>query len=284
MTTFGRIFRKLLFGGVFLFFVAWMSYFVYQAYFPTLPTCNDNVQNQGEEGIDCGLVCENECPPAPPPENTKPIEVVWAKVFYSNIGTYDLGAKIKNPNLLWGVAEFKYDFIARDSNDAVVIEKSGTSYILPDYEDYIIIPSIKSDKNPVKAELNIIKEGQKWADITSSYNSSSLALIFREKKYTTKDENGFPSASAILKNATTSDFDKIDIKVVLYDQNDEPLAVNVSDQRTMRSGEERFFRVFWSTEPQGAVFKHDFKATTNIFNNDNFMSRFGTGDRIREYR
>lgn len=284
MTTFGRLFRKLLFGGVFLFLIAGTSYYIYKIYNPILPTCFDNIQNQGETGVDCGPVCSIECPPTPPPEDTKPIDVVWAKVFYSNIGTYDLGAKIKNSNLSWGVAEFKYEFTARDSSDTVVIERTGMSYLLPNSEDYLIIPSIKSDKNPVKAELRIIKEGQKWAEVNPIYNNLSLSLSFREKRYETKDGNGFPSASAILKNATTFDFDKIDIKVVLYDENKDPVAVNVSDQRTMRSGEERLFRVFWNVEPPRVVFEQDFKATTNIFISENFMSRFGTGGKIREYR
>lgn len=284
MTTFGRILRKLFFGGVFLFLIAGFSYYTYQAYFPALPACNDNIQNQDETGVDCGGMCSNECPPPPPPADTKPIEVVWAKVFYSDIGAYDLAAKINNSNLYWGVIEFKYDFIARDGNGAVVIERSGTSYLLPESYDYIIIPSVKSDKNPVSAELNIIKEGQKWASVSSVYNNLSLALPFSEKVYAAKDENGFPEASAKLKNATTYDFDKIDIKVVLYDENSEPVAVNVSDQRTMLSGEERVFRLFWIAAPQKEVFSQDFKATTNIFDSQNFMTRFGTGDKIREYR
>ncbi|MBU3924433.1 hypothetical protein KKB43_00950 [Patescibacteria group bacterium] len=285
MTLFGRIFRKLLFGGIFLFFIAGFSYYVFKAYFPTLPTCVDNIQNQGEDGVDCGNVCNIECLPSSPPDDTKPIEVAWARVINSDAGVYDLAAKIINSNLYWGVAEFKYDFVARDSNGNVVIEKSGSSYLLPDTYDYIIIPSIKTDKIPVNpAELNIIKEGQKWASVSSVYNNLSLSLSFREKRYVAKNENGLPSVSAILTNATTYDFDKIDIKVVLFDENNEPVAVNVSDRRTMRSGEEQLFRLFWNTALQQEVFNTDFKATTNIFDSQNFMSRFGTGDKIREYR
>jgi len=193
-------------------------------------------------------------------------------------------AKVTNSNLYWGVVEFKYDFIARDSGNAAVIERNGTSYLLPNSYDYIIISSLKTDKTPVKAELNIIKEGQKWASVDSKYNDLSLSLPFREKIYIAKDANGFPAVSAILTNATTYDFDKIDVKVVLYDVNNEPIAVNVSDRRTMRSGEEQLFRMFWNAALSKEVFNINFIATTNIFDSQNFMSRFGTGDKIREYR
>lgn len=275
MTFFGRIFRKIFFGGVFLFMVAGTSYFIFKSYFPTLPTCNDNIKNQGEVGVDCGEICNKECPPSPPPADTKPIEVTWAKVFYSDVGTYDLAAKVNNPNIKWGVSEFKYNFVARDSNGAVVIEKSGTSYLLSKSYDYIIIPSVKSDKNPVSAELNIAKEGQKWQEVSSAYDNLSASFPFREIRYNTTDTNGLPAASAILQNATTYDFYKIDIRVVLYDVNGDPVGVNVSDQRTMRSGEERLFRLFWTAAPQKEVFSYDFKAITNIFDPQNFMSRFG---------
>lgn len=283
MNFLGRIFRQLFFGGVFLFFVAGSSYYLYQIYFPTLPSCIDNIQNQGETGVDCGEICKIECPPLPPPDNTKPIEISWARVFNSDVGTYDLAAKIINSNLYWGVAEFKYNFVARDGNGDVVIERSGTSYLLPESYDYLIIPSVKTDKIPIKAELNIVKEGQKWAEVLPDYNNLSLLLPFGEKIYDDKNENGIPSVSAILTNATTYDFDKIDIKVVLFDENNEPIAVNISNMRTMRSGEKRLFRLFWNTLPQKVVFNQDFKAMTNIFDSQNFMSRFGTGDQMREY-
>lgn len=289
MTFLGRIFRKLFFLGVFLILVAESSYYVYKIYFPTIASCKDNIQNQDEAGVDCGGICAMsplfaECPPPPPPDKTKPIEVVWSKVFYSDIGTYDLAAKINNPNAYWGVASFEYNFIARDSNNAVVIDQKGTSYLLPESYDYIVIPSVKSNGNPVKAELNIVKEGQKWVSVSSVYNNLSLSLPFREKTYNAKDENGLPAAYAILTNATTFDFDKIDVKVILFDENNEPVAANASDRRTMRSGEEQFFRLFWRTAPQREVFSQDFRATTNIFDSQNFMSRFGTTDKINEYR
>lgn len=275
MTFFGRIFRKLFFGGVFLFMVVGSSYLVFKSYFPTLPSCTDNIKNQGETGIDCGEICDIECPPVPPPADAKPIEVIWAKVFYSDIGTYDLAARVKNPNAKWGLSEYKYNFIARDSSGVQVFEKNGTSFLLSNSYDYIIIPSIKSDKNPVSAELNIITEGQKWVEVDSAYDNLSASFPFREVRYNTTDTNGLPAASAILQNATTYDFYKIDIKVVLYDANGDPVGVNVSDQRTMRSGDERLFRLFWTVPPQKEVFSYDFKATTNVFDPQNFMSRFG---------
>ncbi len=284
MTIFGRVFRKIFFGLMFLLFIAGSLYYIYRSYNPVLPTCNDGVQNQGEDGVDCGIKCDNECLPPSPPFDTKPIEVVWVKLFNNDVNTYDLAAKIINSNLYWGVAEFQYNFIARDNSDTIIIEKSGTSYLLPESDDYIIISSLKTDKNLVKVELNIVKEGQKWVSVSSAYNNLSLSLPFSEKIYIAGDENNVPSVSAILMNATTYDFDKIDIKVVLYDENNEPVAVNVSDQRTMRSGEKRFFRLSWNATLAKSIFSQDFKATANIFDSQNFMSRFGTGDKIREYR
>lgn len=286
MTTFGRIFRKIFFLAIFLILIVESSYYVYRVYFPTTESCKDNIQNQDEAGVDCGGICAvsplfAECLPPLPPDKTQPIEVVWAKVFYSDVGVYDLAAKINNPNTYWGVSNFQYDFIARDSNDVVVIEQRGISYLLPESYDYIIIPSVKSSGNPVKAELNIIKEGQEWVSVSSIYNNLSLELSFKEKRYNTRDENSLPAAYAILTNATTFDFDRIDVKVVLFDENDEPVAANVSDRRTMRSGEEQFFRLFWRTAPQKEVFSQDFKATTNIFDSQNFMSRFGTDSKNR---
>ncbi len=281
MTTFGRIFRKLFFGGLFIFFIVGSFFLAYEKYFPALPGCGDNIQNQNETGIDCGGVCGIECPP---PESIKQIRVDWAKAIYSDIGEYDLAAKITNLNKNWGLAEFSYEFVLRDENGNEFFKQDEKSYIIPDSYDYIIIASVKIDKLPSEVKLNIIEEGQKWRSVSENYTDLSLLLPFREKRYTTKDENGFSSASAILTNATTYDFDRIDIKVVLFDKNNEVAGVNISNRRTMQAGEEQYFRLPWRVPPQREVFNTDFKATTNIFDSQNFMIRYGTDSKIREYR
>jgi hypothetical protein len=282
MTTFGRIFRQLFAGALFFILAGGTMYWSYQKIFPTLPNCRDGIQNQDETGVDCGGICEIVCPLPPRPSDAKEIEIQAPKAVNSGVSTYDLAAKIVNPNKYWGLESFNYEFNVKDGSGKIVLIKTGKSYLLPDSYDYIILSSQKIDAVPVDIELKLSEE--KWSSVNADYNISALSFPVMQKLYTPRDENGFPSASGIVVNGTSYDFDKIDIKIALYGDNGDLLAVNALDMRTMLARDERYFRSIWDTVPAAAVANTDFVVTANIFDSANFMRRYGTGDKVQPYR
>jgi len=278
MTFLGRFLRRAIVAIIFLSLISWLGYGVYGSFFPVIPTCTDGIKNQGEEGVDCGAVCRTECPPKPRPEGVSAIDIEWAKVINSDINSYDLVAKINNPNKYWGLQNYEYTFTIKDNNETVVLVKNGRTYILPDGYDYVIIPSVKINGTPVKADFKIAEDSEVWKNVNNDYNVSSLSFPIRDKKYSVKDENGFPSASGILVNDTTYDFDRINIKIVLYSEDGDAIAANVTDRRTMLAKDEQYIRSIWNLPPPKEVFRYDFIATTNIFDSQNFMRRYGTSE------
>ncbi len=282
MTTFARIIRQLFFGAVYLFLAIGIVYWSYGKFFPTLPSCGDGIQNQDETGIDCGGVCEKECPPAPLPSDVQNIQIAWVKAVASDVNAYDLAAKIINPNKYWGIESFNYEIDVKDKASALILVKTGKAYILPDSYDYIIIPSQKIDAEVGGLDIKLTQ--QKWRSVSEDYSGvSSVSLPIKGGQYgLTEDKSGTVAASGILANKTPYDFDKIDIKIVLLDSAGELLGANVLDMRAMFSGEERYFRSIWSTPPKGMVSSVDFKATANIFNSQNFMRRYGTEEKFQQ--
>lgn len=282
MTTFGRIIRQTFFGVIFLFLLIGTAYWGYTKIFPTLPTCGDGIQNQDEAGIDCGGVCEKECPPAPLPSDVQSIQTAWVKAVASDVNAYDLVAKIINPNKYWGIESFDYEISVKDNAGAIILTKTGKSYILPDSYDYIIVPSQKIDAGIGGLDINLTRE--KWRSVNEDYGgASSVLLPIKGGQYgLTEDKSGTVAASGVLANKTPYDFDKIDIKIALLDSAGELLGANVLDMRAMFSGEERYFRSIWSTPPKGMVSSVDFRATANIFNSRNFMRRYGTEEKFQQ--
>ncbi len=282
MTSIGRIFRKIFFGFLFLALLVWIGYGLYDRFFVPVPDCFDKIQNQDEKGIDCEGICDNKCsPPVIPPEVVK-VKVEWIKTVASGIDTYDMAAKIINPNKVWGLRRYDYQFIAKDDIGNIILTQDGESYLLPGDFDYVIALSAKADSLPKNIEFKLFNED--WIHFNNEYNISSDSLPVNGQQFNLKDESGFSVASGVLINNTAYNFDRVDIDVVIFGNDGSLLGLNTSNIDKILSKEERGMRIILGELPASAVYNVDFKATTNIFNSDNFMRRYSTGIEIGPYR
>ncbi len=282
MNAFGRSLRKSFFGFLFFVLIAWAGYSILGKIFIPVPNCHDNIQNQDEKGVDCEGVCAVVCDPPIIPEAVDRVKIEWVRAVASGVGSYDLAAKIKNPNEYWGLRRYDYQFIAKDDAGKSVLVSKGESYLLPDDYDYVIALSVKSGFLPQNIEFVISNED--WVSVSGEYDISSISLPVSEQRFNLKDESGLPSVSGVLINETAYDFDRIDIKVAIFGSNGDLLGVNTSNLDTILSKEERRLNIIWGELPANPVYSVDFKATANIFNSNNFMRHLGTGAKVGPYR
>src|SRR3989344_1396874 len=84
---------------------------------------------------------------------------------------------------------------------------------------------------------------------------------------------------SILYNNSNFDFDKIDVAVVLFDELDNVVGVNKTDIRTFISRTERGFSVNWPFILPENVARWDVEASTNLFENSNFIKNYGTQEK-----
>jgi len=87
------------------------------------PTCFDNVQNQGETGIDCGgpcQVCELK--------NLVPLDASWIKYFTAGNQTA-IVAKINNTNIRWGADSFSFALDIYGTSSVKIKTITGNSFI-----------------------------------------------------------------------------------------------------------------------------------------------------------
>ena len=56
-----RLVKQLLYGGVLILIIAGAAVWIYRGAIFIAPTCSDGIQNQTEEGIDCGAICGISC-------------------------------------------------------------------------------------------------------------------------------------------------------------------------------------------------------------------------------
>ena len=101
------------------------------------PTCFDGVQNQGEEGIDCGGPCSKLCQVgfAPPVE-------LWATSSQVVSGVYNLLAYAANPNTGVYAPNISYDFKLYDSSGILISERAGSTDIPGETNFAVFEPSV----------------------------------------------------------------------------------------------------------------------------------------------
>ena len=90
------------------------------------PTCSDGKRNQGETAIDRGgpcLILDQS--------NLQPSPVMWARAFKVRDGSYSAVAYVENPNIDAGVRAAHYLFKMYDSENILVAERKGTTFIMP---------------------------------------------------------------------------------------------------------------------------------------------------------
>ncbi|MEI6528127.1 MAG: FxLYD domain-containing protein [bacterium] len=87
-------------------------------------TCFDKVQNQSEQGVDCGGPCQALCP-----AQYADLNVKWARLSKVDDGVYNVLAYVENPNLQAGVSQIKYVFKLYDKDGVLLSERYGSTFI-----------------------------------------------------------------------------------------------------------------------------------------------------------
>ncbi|MBU0579683.1 MAG: hypothetical protein KKA19_00760, partial [Candidatus Margulisbacteria bacterium] len=224
-------------------------------------TCLDGIKNQNEEDVDCGGVCK-KCEKI----ETQDLVVSKAGAVESGIeNQFDLYAEVHNPNNVFGNKSFDYEFIFKDYSGAVVSSRKGEDFILPGETKNVIELNVPSRSEFSSIEFKITN--LQWMEFNEYYEKPQLKIT--NKNYTeSQSADVFGEVRGLLKNDSPYDFSLINIKVILRDANDNILALNSTEVKTVRTGEEREFMVLWPKKFSGTVMKVDVYPEVNIFDSE----------------
>ncbi|MBI2058066.1 MAG: hypothetical protein HYT63_03770 [Candidatus Yanofskybacteria bacterium] len=272
-----RTTKQLLFGLIFLTLFGLVSFGIYKS-FQIEPTCFDLIQNQTEEGVDCGKVCGNTCL-----QSLEPIKVLSSNLFeireLNGQTDYDALFRVYNPNTQFSSSNTEFELKILDSAGGIILSQAGSFYILPGQTKYIYIPLLKTSVAGSRAELNIRKAD--WQKLEGIFGEE-VKLVVKSKDYFT---NGKPGVSArvtgTIFNSSDFDFERVDVVVVLL-KNNVPVGANRTEMRTLLSKSDRFFEVDWVNPISESPDRIDVEAGTNVFMNSNFIRRYGTQEKFQQ--
>ena len=249
---------------------------VYSAFFKVPDTCFDNRQNQNEQGVDCGGICQAVCQDKITGADLEITEIAFVQ---GSNGRYDILGKVHNPNDEIGASAFVYTMLLKDSMGNILATRSGQGYILPQENKYVIELNVAAAAAPTLASLRI--SDIEWARF-SGYQEKPAINIYQKRYGPIVAGVGFGEAYGLLSNESPYDFRSIIVRVILRDSSGKPLAFNTTEMRTVKSREERDFRLIWPSAFPGTVERVEMDVDADVYHSDNFIRQYLPGGKYQE--
>jgi hypothetical protein len=266
--------KQLIYFTLFVFVFGGITFGIY-SWVSVEPTCFDGVQNQEEGGVDCGGSCEKICL-----DTLTPLDVIDAELIQIEENDYDFVAEIRNPNMTHGSGKVLYEITLKDSSGDVVKTVDGEFHILPGQTRYVFVSPIQSDSAAVSAELIVTEPN--WQQLTD-FGVGDIRLIDRRKEFTeVNDGTVTGKVEGVIYNNSEFDFDKVEILVVLFDLSGDLIGAGTTNVRTFLSNKENFYEVSWFRSFENSVSRIEVQASTNAFENDNFLRRYGGDEQFQQ--
>lgn len=239
------------------------------------PTCSDGIQNQGEEGIDCGSVCGVLC--------GAPLEalIVGEPEKFDAGDDLDVLVEIKNPNTIFGAARVDWRLVVLDGTGQEVTSRRGFTYANPLETRFLIVtfPGLEAQGAGVQFEYEPAEV--RWFGGRLPKTQVVDFSVLNEQFVT--DEDGSVSYTADIRNDSTFDFDEVDVSVILLDVSGRRLGIGATIIRTLVAGQIRAVTVQWPFNIAGTPVRTQVEVSTNVFNNDNFIRTYGGQERFQGF-
>lgn len=209
------------------------------------PTCSDNKQNQGEDGIDCGEPCGKECLR----EIKEPI-VLWSQALKVGEGVYDAAAVAVNQNLFLSAPSAKYQFKLYDKNNVLIATKEGETLITSGRKFAIFESGIDTGRRAPHRTFLELEKNIKW----QRHKGEATGLIVVKKEYI---DFPYPTLSVVVSNESINVAENIHAVAVIYDKDGNARAASAAKIESIKadSSQEIFFT--WPTPLGDQAFSNE---------------------------
>lgn len=192
-------------------------------------------------------------------------EVLLVEFIPTTENNYDLVARIKNPNINFGINSLSYVFELYDANEQIIASKQGKTYVLPQETKYIVVPKIFLEKPPASAEFKI-----KDVSFVKLENFQELDLKIKNREHQIIAD-GFHKLVGAIENKTSYDLDTIEVVGLLFDENNKIIAVGRTEMNTVLMNKSRGFEITWPYQISEPISNFDVRVYTDVFSIENFI-------------
>jgi hypothetical protein len=179
-------------------------------------------------------------------------------------GTLSAYAIVKNPNLDLGADDLGYTFNFMDSSGAIVYTTSGSTYLLPDQQRWIVVPRVDSQASITKAELKF--EDPVWQ---KKLNLPEVELRMNEPYSYQQDSPLATITEGSVINNSPYGLRQVSLVLVLYGAGNEVIGVTSREEFTLKPYERRAYIVQWPGIARAEVTRLGLEAYTNTLDPTN---------------
>ncbi|MDD2766139.1 MAG: hypothetical protein PHH40_00030 [Candidatus Moranbacteria bacterium] len=253
---------------IYIFLFSLLFTVVYFAFIKAPETCFDGKKNQNEQGIDCSGVCSVACKEI---VIGTALQIKEQSFMKSRENTYDILAKVFNPNGEIGAVSFSYTASLLDATGIVLASRTGTANTLPLENKYLLVFNLETRGIPVAVSLEM--NDIVWERF-SGYQEKPAVNIYRKEYNEVSSSAVFSEATGLVSNESSYDFQSLIVQVILRDVFGKPLAVNSTEMNTMLSRENRDFRLVWPTAFPGRVEDIEMVVDVDAYHSLNFIKQY----------
>lgn len=212
-----RTAKQLIYGAFYLLVLGGIFSLFYFGAIKPKASCFDGVQNQDEEGLDCGGVCAAVCLPA----GLRPLEGVGRvlafrqgedRPFDGAQGRATVLAQVANPNLDQAAESFDYSFVFKNDENKAVFEAKDSSFAYAGEVKYLLLPNTLVSEKFSYVELKI--GNISWVPAIEMGGLPSFSVSGLK----TGIEGNVLSAEGQVLNTDTSPFPSVNIVAVFRGQ------------------------------------------------------------------
>jgi hypothetical protein len=227
--------RRAAYGGsVMLFFAALIGIPLIYWYISIPETCVDGIRNQGETSPDrggpCALLDEVTLDPSP---------ILWARSFGVRDGSYNAVAYIQNSNENAGVRSVSYRFALYDSQNVIVAEREGSTFVMPGAITPVFESAIQTGNRKAARTYFTYLEAPQWERLTDR----SSQIVINDKDLAQVGESMRLSATA--RNKTVRDMQNVRFIATIFDQAGNAFATSQTGIDTLSGGEKQDVFFTW---------------------------------------
>lgn len=181
------------------------------------PSCTDGIQNQDEQGIDCGGSCSYLCT-----SQLRPPTVLFTKTISNGAGRTDVVASVENINATAAAKNVPYTVTIYGDKQIFVQEVTGTLDLPPSSTVPVFISGVSTGNQKVlHAFLAIASSSPQWFSMTNNKNIKPVIFNTLLGGATTT-----PRVDAILSNSSVVTLLDVPIIIFVHDEQGEIIAAS----------------------------------------------------------
>jgi hypothetical protein len=240
--TMSRRAKQVIYGILYLAILGGIITGIYFLFLRPSPSCFDGIQNEGEQGVDCGGPCATACLPS----NTQPISPLGAVQVFSPLkGHVTVLAHLENMNADSGASLFDYTVTLYGIDGSTTVATlPGSSFAYADETKYIVFPNVAVTSSVSRADITINDTQWMPAD-----QMGFVPQFTFTNEQDVASGNGYVTVNGNITDRDVASFNNVIIVAIFKDAAGMPIGASETELDSIAPGDTQSFSISYPAVP-----------------------------------